>query len=129
MMDNETLQVLIGHLRELKAGQEELKMEMNAVYAGQEGLKSEISAVKYDIENSISALKDEISAVKNELRQEISTFQEGIRADQAEFEERVTCTVDAQWRNMSSMVEQQPRDLREDLSRNIEATRQDIEAT
>jgi hypothetical protein len=45
MMDNETLQVLIGHLRELKAGQEELSMEMNAVYAGQEDLKAEMNAV------------------------------------------------------------------------------------
>jgi hypothetical protein len=39
MMDNETLQVLIGHLRELKAGQEELKAEMKA---GQEELSTEI---------------------------------------------------------------------------------------
>jgi hypothetical protein len=45
-----------------------------------------------------------------------------IEAGQAEFEERVTCTVDTQLRDMSSMVEQQTRNLREDLSRNIEAT-------
>jgi chromosome segregation ATPase len=145
MMDNETLQVLIGHFVELKdkinavnAGQEELKTDINgvkadisAVTAGQEELKndmkSEISAIKNDIENSISAVKGEISAVKNELGQEISAFQEIIKAGQAEFQERVTCTVDTQLKNVSSMVEQQTRNLREDLSRNIEATRQDFE--
>jgi FtsZ-binding cell division protein ZapB len=156
MMEEETLQLIIRHLNELKtelkmdvsavaAGQDELSAEMNAVYSGQEELKN-------DIENSIRAVKDEISAVKNELRQEISVFQERIRAGQAEFEERVThnlredlvrnveagqaefeervtCTVDTQLRNMSSMVEQQTRNLREDLSRNIETTRPDVEAT
>jgi hypothetical protein len=57
------------------------------------------------------------------LRREISVFQERIRnieTGQAPFEERVTCAVDTQLRNMSSMVEQQTRNLREDLSRNIE---------
>jgi hypothetical protein len=66
------------------------------------------------------------------LRQEIKTFQERIRnieAGQAAFEEMVTCTVDTQLSNMSSMVDQQTRNLREDLSRNIEATRQDVEST
>jgi phage host-nuclease inhibitor protein Gam len=54
MMDNETLQKLIGLFGELKKGQEELKTKMNAgqeelktkMNAGQEGLKSEISGVK-----------------------------------------------------------------------------------
>jgi hypothetical protein len=75
-------------------------------------VKGEISAVRNDIENSISAVKGEISDVKTEFRQEISVFQERIRnieAGQAEFEERVT------------------RNLCEDLSRNIEETRQDFE--
>jgi hypothetical protein len=59
MMEEETLQLIIGHLRELKAdingvkmdisavnaGQEELSTEMNAVYAGQEDLKAEMNAV------------------------------------------------------------------------------------
>jgi hypothetical protein len=112
MMEDEKLQLLIGLFRELKTGQEELKTDINgvktdirAVTAGQEELKN-------DIENCISAVKGEISAVKTEFRQEISVFQERIRnieAGQAEFEERVT------------------RNLREDLSRNIEATRQDFE--
>jgi hypothetical protein len=80
------------------------------------------------------------------LRQEISAFQERIKAGQVEFEERVTCTVDT----VEERVEQQThnlredlsriieagqaefekrvtRNLREDLSRNIEATRQDFE--
>jgi hypothetical protein len=63
------------------------------------------------------------------LRQEIRAFQERIKAGKAEFEERVTCNVDTQLKNVSSKVEQQTRNLREDLSRNIEATRQDVEAT
>jgi gas vesicle protein len=141
MMDNEILQSFIWHFVELKdkinsvktdisavtagqeelktelktdisavtAGQEELKTDISAVTAGQEGLKSEISAVKNDIENSISAVKGEISAIKNELGQEISAFQERIRAGQAEFEERVT------------------RNLREDLSRNIEVSQAEFE--
>jgi chromosome segregation ATPase len=77
-------------------------------------------------------VKDEVSAVKNELRQEISVFQErkrNIEAGQAELEERVTCTVNTRLEDVSSMVEQQTRNLREDLSKNIEATRQDVEAT
>jgi hypothetical protein len=141
MMDKETLQSLIGHFAELKdkinGVKEEFKTEIKtdiiAVTAGQEELKndmkSEISAVKNDIENSISAVKGEISVVKNELGQEISAFQEGIRAGQAEFEESVTRTADTQLRNVSSMVEQQTRNVSEDLIRNIEATRQDIETT
>jgi outer membrane receptor for ferrienterochelin and colicin len=69
----------------VKTGQDELKMEMNAVYDGQGELandivniksafetnvKDKISAVKYDI----SAEKAEVSSVKNELRREILTF-------------------------------------------------------
>jgi gas vesicle protein len=142
-MEDETRQLLNRLFSELKTGQDELKMEMNAVYDGQEELKNdiensisavkdEISAVKNDIENSISdniiALETKINAGQEELREEINAFQERIRnieAGQAAFEERVTCTVDTQLRDMSSMVEQQTRNLREDLSRNIEATRQD----
>jgi hypothetical protein len=41
-----------------------------------------------------------------------------INAGQAEIEEKV-----------ASMVEQQTQNLREDLSRNIDATRQDVEVT
>jgi gas vesicle protein len=125
MMDNVTLQAIIGHLNELKTElkmaingvKEELRIGINAVYDGQEELKSEISAVKNDIENGISdnmsALETKINAGQEELRQEINVFQERIKdieAGQAEFEERVT-------RN------------HEDLSRKIESTRQDVEAT
>jgi DNA repair exonuclease SbcCD ATPase subunit len=56
-------------------------------------------------------LETKKNAGQEELRQEIRTFQERLEARQAEFEERVM------------------RNLREDLSRNIEATRQDVEAT
>jgi archaellum component FlaC len=108
MMEDEKLQLLIELFGELK------KSEMSSVKNNIENsISDNISAVKNDIENSISAVRDEVSAVKNELRREISDFQERIRnieAGQAEFEERVT------------------RNLREDLSRNIEATRQDVEA-
>jgi gas vesicle protein len=80
----------------------ELKTDIN-------GVKTDISAVTAGQEELKNDMKSEINAVKNELRQEISAFQERIRAGQVEFEERVT------------------RNLREDLSRNIEATRQDFE--
>jgi hypothetical protein len=55
------------------------------------------------VKGNISALETKINAGQEELIQEISAFQERIKAGQAEFEERVT------------------RNLREDLSRNIEA--------
>jgi predicted nuclease with TOPRIM domain len=81
-------------------------------------VKNDISSVKDVIENSIngnmSALETRINARHEELRQEINDFQErvkNIEDGQAEFEETVT------------------RNLREDLSRNIEATIQDVEAT
>jgi predicted transcriptional regulator len=77
----------------------------------------------------MSALETRINAGQEELRQEINAFQERIRNiedGQAAFEERVTCTVDTQLRNMS-MVEQQTRNLREDLSRNIEAGQAEFE--
>jgi hypothetical protein len=128
MVDNETLQLLIRYFEELKTDikgvetdingvktdKNGVKTDISTVTAGQEelknGMKSEISAVKNDIENSISAEKEKkINAGQEELRQEISAFQERIKAGQAEFEERVT------------------RNLREDLSRNIEATKQDFE--
>jgi hypothetical protein len=139
-MGNETLQVLVGHFVELKDKINAVKTDMSAVTAGQEELKndmeSEISAVKNDIENSISAVTGNISALETkinagqeELRQEISAFQERIKAGQAEFEERVTCTADTQLKNVTSMFEQQTHNLHEDLSRNIKATRQDLEAT
>jgi hypothetical protein len=56
MMDNETLQKLIGHFVEMRN-------KIDGVTAGQEGLKndmkSEMSAVK-----NISAVTDNISAIK-----------------------------------------------------------------
>jgi outer membrane murein-binding lipoprotein Lpp len=74
MMDNETLQALIEHFVELKdkinsvktdinavtAGQEELRMEMNA---GQEELKVEMNAVSAGQEELKNDMKSEISAV------------------------------------------------------------------
>jgi hypothetical protein len=74
-------------------------------------------------------LETKINAGQEELRREISDFQERIRAGQDEFEERVTSTVNTWLEDVLSMVEQQTRNLREDLSKNIEATRQDVEAT
>jgi uncharacterized membrane protein YccC len=74
-------------------------------------------------------METKINAGQEELRQEISAFQDRIKAGQAQFEERVTCTVDTQLKNVTSMVEQQTHNLHEDLHRNIEATRQDVEAT
>jgi hypothetical protein len=127
MMEDETRQLLIGLFRELKKYLNDVKMDISAVTAGQEELKNniensisavkdEISAVKNDIENSIGAVRGNISALETkinadqeELRQEISDFQERIRAGQADFEERLTCTVDTQLKNVSSMVEQQTR--------------------
>jgi hypothetical protein len=83
------------------------------------------------VKGDISAKEIKINAGQEELRREISVFQERIRnieTGQAAFEERVTCTVDIQLRNMSSMVKQQTCNLREDLSRNIEAGQAEFEA-
>jgi archaellum component FlaC len=65
MMDNETLQVLIGHFVELKDKINAVKMDINDVKTDisnvktelKNDMKSEISAVRNDIENSISAVK------------------------------------------------------------------------
>jgi uncharacterized phage infection (PIP) family protein YhgE len=142
MMDNEILQSLIGHFVVLKdkingvkeelkteiiAGQEELRMDVSAVTFGQEQLKTDIGAVtagQEQLKADISAFETKINAGQEELRQGIKAFQERIRnieAGQAAFEERVTRTVDARLKNVSSMVVQQSRNLRDALSRNIEA--------
>jgi hypothetical protein len=143
-MEDEKLQLLIGLFGELKKDINDVKTElktnindvktdMRAVAIGQDDFKTEL---KNDIENSISDVKDNISALETninagqeELRGEISDFQERIGAGQDEFEERVTRTVNTRLEDVSSMVEQQTRNLREDLSKNIETTRQDVEAT
>jgi predicted nuclease with TOPRIM domain len=136
MMEDETRQLLIGLFRELKKDITDVKMDISAVTAGQEELKTELKTdigavtagqeeLKNDMKSDISALETKINAGQEELRQEIKAFQERIRnieAGQAAFEERVTCTVDTQLKNVSSMVEQQTRNLGEDLSKNIEAT-------
>jgi hypothetical protein len=145
IMENEKLQLFIGLFWELKKDLNDLKtnindvktdvkMDIRAVTIGQDDLKTEL---KNDIENSISDMRDNISALETiinagqeELRREISVFQERIRnieTGQAAFEERVKCTVDTHLRDMSSVVEQQTRNLREDLSRNIEAGQADFE--
>jgi chromosome segregation ATPase len=96
MMDNKTLQALIGHFVELKdkinavktdiravtAGQEELKTDITAVTAGQEELKTDISAVtagQEELKTDINGVKTDISAVtagqeelKNNMKSEIS---------------------------------------------------------
>jgi gas vesicle protein len=120
MMEDEKLQLIIGLFGELIKDINDVKTEL-----------------KNDIENSISAVKEKVSALETkinagqeEFRREISDPQERIRnieTRQAEFEERVTCTVDTRLEDVSSMVEQQTRNLHEDLSRNIEATKQDFE--
>jgi polyhydroxyalkanoate synthesis regulator phasin len=162
-MEDEKLQLLIGLFGELKKDiidvKTDVKMDIRAVAIGQDDIKTEhktnINDVETNVKGDISALEKKINAGQEELRREVSVFKERIRnieAGQAAFEERVTCTVDTQLRNMSSMVVQQTRklredlsrnieagqaefeesvtrNLREDLSRNIEATRQDVEAT
>jgi hypothetical protein len=126
-MEDEKLQLLIGLFGELKKDindvKADVKDDIRAVAIGQVDLKTELK-------NDIIDVKDEINTGQEELRQEFKAFQERIRnieASQAAFEERVTCTVDAQLRDMSSVVEQQTRNLREDLSRKIEAGQAEFE--
>jgi hypothetical protein len=105
-------------------------MDIRAVAIGQDDLKTELKNDISAVTDEISALETKINAGHEEFRRETSDFQERIRnieTGQAAFEERVTYTVDTQLRDMSSMVEQQTRNLREDLSRNIEATRRGFE--
>jgi hypothetical protein len=123
---------MVEQLRELKnavnAGQEELKtdindvktelkMDISTVSAGQEELRNDMN----DVNDNISALETMINAGHEEFTREISDFQERIRAGQDKFEERVTRTINTRLEDVSSMVEQQTRILREELSRNIEA--------
>jgi chromosome segregation ATPase len=137
MMDNATLQAIIGHLNELKTDLKmdinDVKMDINDVKANINDVKMDINDVKADIsaletnmKDDISALETKINAGQEELRLEISVFQERIKnveAGQAEFEEMVTRIVNTRLEDVSSMVEQQTRNLRKDLSRNMEATR------
>jgi chromosome segregation ATPase len=94
MMEEETLQLIIGHLRELKsdlngvkmdisavnAGQEELSTEMNAVYARQEDLKVEMNAVYAGQEELKNDMKSEISALRNDIENSMSTVKGNISA-------------------------------------------------
>jgi polyhydroxyalkanoate synthesis regulator phasin len=88
-------------------------------------MKTEISAVKNDIENSISAVKDDISAVKNDIKDKISAFQDKIKAGHAEFEERVTCTLDTQLKIVTTRVEKQAQELRDDFNKELQVTREE----
>jgi gas vesicle protein len=133
-MEDETRQLIIRLFSQQKKDMNDLinevRFDINTVYDGQEGLKSDISALETNVKGDISALETKINAGQEELRREFSVFQERIRdieTGQAAFEERVSCTVDTQLTNMSSMVEQQKRNLREDLSRNIEAGQAEFE--
>jgi hypothetical protein len=57
MMEEETLQIIIGHLEALKMDikdvKTELSVEMNAVYAGQEELKREMNASQEELKMEI----------------------------------------------------------------------------
>jgi polyhydroxyalkanoate synthesis regulator phasin len=75
------------------------------------------------VKDDISAMETKTNAGQEELRQEISAFQERIKAGQAEFEERVTCTLDTQLKSVTTRVEQQAQELRDDFSKEIQVTR------
>jgi uncharacterized phage infection (PIP) family protein YhgE len=66
MMDNETLQKLIGHFVELKnkidgvtAGQEELKNDMKS---GQEELKNDMKSGQEELKTAINDFKTELKS-------------------------------------------------------------------
>jgi chromosome segregation ATPase len=105
-------QLITGQLNKLSAGQEEVKTDITTVSSGKEKmideLKTDICAVSYELKTDILAVQEEVSAMEDE-----------INADQAELEQILKDKLD----------KQQTRNLREDLSRNIEATRKDVEAT
>jgi uncharacterized phage infection (PIP) family protein YhgE len=104
---------------ELKTVSTELKSDIIAVSSGQEKLSSELKTDILAVEDKISAtqeqlkndLQDEISAIKEDLRSELSD----LRAGQTELEERVADKLDKQLKGVTSMVEQQRWNLREDL--------------
>jgi outer membrane murein-binding lipoprotein Lpp len=84
-------------------------------------IQDEIRAIKEDLKTEISDLR----AGQEDLRSEVSAMEVKINAGQAELEERVTDKLDKQLKGVTSMVEQQTRNLRE----GIEATRRDTEDT
>jgi hypothetical protein len=115
-------QLIREQLNKLSAGQEEVKTDITTVSSGQEKiideLKTDICAVSYELKTDILAVQEKVSAMEDKTN-----------ADQAELEQRLKDKLVKQLKGVASIVEQQTRNLREDLSRNIEATRKDVEAT
>jgi chromosome segregation ATPase len=140
----ETLQLIMEQLRELKSGQEKISAvstelkgdistvstELKTVSVGQDELKTDISAVNAELKTDIIAVEDTISAMqeqpKNDIQDEISDIKEDLKtAGKTELEDRVADKLDKQFKGVTSMAEQQTWNLRED----IEATRRDMAAT
>lgn len=138
MMDNETLHVILGQFVELKR-------DIIAVSSGQGKIENNISAmndIENKIHNSMCAVKNDISAMETkintgqgELKQEILDIKEELKnnicaigSSQSGFEDRMTCMLDTQLKSVMTWIEQQAQGLREDFKKEVQATRQGIEA-
>jgi hypothetical protein len=72
-------------------------------------------------------METKIKASQGEVTQGISAFQERIIAGQAEFEERATRTLDTQLKSVTTRVEQQAQELRDDFNKETRATQRYFE--
>jgi hypothetical protein len=109
-----TLQVIMQQLKELSAGQSALKSGICAE------VKSDMSEIRADLITQVHAIESKMSNCMSVIREELQTQIGDLCAAQAELEDRF----DKQQKDVNSMVEQQTRNLRED----IEATRRELEA-
>lgn len=118
-----TLQSIVEQLSAISAGQEQLK---NEISAEKSELRSEISGLCTDLITKISGMEERMDTRVREVREELETKIEALYAGQSQWEEKL----DRQNKGVTFMVEQQTRDLRNDLNRarqEIEATRRDLE--
>jgi dGTP triphosphohydrolase len=117
MMEDETLQLITIHFKELRnnmrAGQVELKTDITLRENGHKGhqdeMKNDISAVK-DTGDKISVVKNDIEdKIQKSIRavKDIIAMETKIEAGQTEFEERMTRMLDTQLKNVTTRVKQQ----------------------
>jgi TolA-binding protein len=100
-----TLQVITEQLKELSVGQSALKSGICV------GVKSNMSEIRADLITQVHAMDSKMSNCMSVIREELQTQVGDLCAGRAELEERI----DKQQKDVNSMVEQQTRNLREDI--------------
>ena len=117
------LQLIMDQFKELRSGLSattaELKTDMSALGTGQETLKndicaelkSDISEIRADFMTQVHAMEDKMGSCMSAIREELGTQIGDLCAGQTELEERL----DKQQKNVTTLVEQQARNLREEF--------------